>query len=170
MSYTESKKKIDAIRQEYGCKGEIIFRTAIQYVVEYGKDLLNDSSWFKGEINSIDAYHDKAEAEGKMLWITRGFEKAILECAKKLASFEAYDFLMYIQREVWLGGEISEPDYKRAMEIIRNCMSYMADCYGAYGRDNEETLEKFRCVMQDHEIEFFGWEELFDDEYEDDDE
>ena len=24
MSYVESKKKIDAIRQEYGCKGEVM--------------------------------------------------------------------------------------------------------------------------------------------------
>ena len=77
MNYAESKKKIDKIRQEYGCKGEVLFRTAIQYVVEYGKDLLNDDSWFKGEIISIDAYHDKEEMEGKTLWITRGFEKSI---------------------------------------------------------------------------------------------
>jgi hypothetical protein len=165
MSYVESKKKIDAIRQEYGCKGEVLFRTAIQYVVEYGKDLLNDDGWFKGEIHSIDAYHDKAEMEGKTLWVTRGFEKAILECAKKLAGFDAYDFLTYIQKEVWLdGGKVGEPDYQRAMEIIRNCLSYMAGCYGAYTYDNEEILEKFRCVMEDHEIEFFGWEELFEDE------
>lgn len=165
MGYAESKKKIDAIRQEYGCKGDVLFRTAIQYVVEYGKDLLNDAGWFKGEMCSIDAYHDKAEMEGKTLWVTRGFEKAILECARELAGIEAYDFLAYIQREVWLGGgRVGEPDYQRAMEIIRDCLSYIAGCYGAYTYDNEEILAKFRCIMEDHEIEFFGWEELFEDE------
>jgi hypothetical protein len=170
MNYAESKKKIDKIRQEYGCKGEVLFRTAIQYVVEYGKDLLNDDSWFKGEIISIDAYHDKAEMEGKTLWITRGFEKSILECAKELAQIEAYDLLMYIQREVWLGGEVGEPDYQRAMEIIQNCLSYIADCYGAYHSDDEETLGKFLCVMNETEIEYFGYGELLDAEYEEENE
>lgn len=164
MSYVESKKKLDAIRQEYGCKGDTIFRTAIQYVVEYGRDLLNDSSWFKNQMCSIDAYHDKAEMEGKTLWITRDFEKAILECAKELAQIEAYEFLTYIQREVWLGGgEVGEPDYQRAIEIIRNCLCYTSDCYGAYALNCSETLQKFREMdLTDEEIAFFGYEFLFD--------
>lgn len=163
MTYAESKKKIDKIRQEYGCKGEIIFRTALQNVIDYGKCTLLDQGWYDPTINEIEWRHDKAEAEGKTLWLTREFEKAIIDCSVALCDVETYDLLMYIQKEIWLGGEVGEPDYQRAMEIIRNCMSYMADCYGAYSRDNEETLEKFRCVMQDHEIEFFGWEELFED-------
>ena len=161
MTYVESKKKIDKIRQEYGCKGEIIFRTAIQYVVDYGKCTLLDSGWYEPTMNEIDNRHDHAEAEGKWMWMTREFEKAIVDCSVALCEVETYHLLMYIQKEIWLGGEVGEPDYQRAMEIIRNCMHYMADCYGAYSRDNEETLEKFRCVMRDHEIEFFGWDELF---------
>ena len=169
MSYAESKKKINAIRQEYGCKGEIIFRTALQNVIDYGKCTLLDQGWYDPIINEIEWWHDKAEAEGKWLFMTREFEKAIIDCSVALCDVETYDLLMYIQKEIWLGGEVGEPDYQRAMEIIRNCMSYIADCHGAYSYDNEETLEKFRCVMQDHEIEFFGWEELFENEYDEED-
>ena len=166
MTYEESKKKIDAIRQEYGCKGEIIFRTALQNVIDYGKCTLLDMGWYGPTMDEIDDRHDHAEATGKWLFMTREFEKAIVDCSVALCEVDTYHLLMYIQKEIWLGGEIGEPDYKRAMEIIRNCMSYIADCHGAYSYDNRETLEKFKCVMEDHEIEFFGWEELFDDEEE----
>ena len=165
MNYAESKKKLDVIRREYSCAGDIIFRTAIQLVMERGKYSFLDESWCEDEINAIDDRHDSAESVGKILFMTRDLEKAIFECARELAKIEAYDLLTYIQREVWLGGgEVGEPDYQRAMEIIRDCLSYMAGCYGAYTYDNKETLEKSRCVMEDHEIEFFGWEELFDEE------
>ena len=165
MTYVESKKKIDAIRQEYGCKGEIIFRTALQNVIDYGKCTLLDLGWYGPTMDEIDDRHDHAEANGKWLFMTREFEKAIVDCSVALCEVDTYHLLMYIQKEIWLGGEIGEPDYKRAMEIIRNCMSYIADCYGAYKMNDEETLEKFRCVMEDHEIDFFGWGELFEDEY-----
>lgn len=164
MTYAESKKKIDKIRQEYGCKGEVIFRTALECVIDYGKCTLLDPGWYESTIREIDDRHDKAEAEGRWLWMTRDFEKAIVNCSVDLCGVNTYHLLMYIQKEIWLGGEVGEPDYQRAMEIIRNCLCYMADCYGAYRCDEKETLEKFRCVMEDHEIEFFGWEELFEDE------
>lgn len=172
MSYTESKKKIDAIRQEYGCKGDIIFRTAIQYVVEFGTCSLQDKDWYKWMMNDIDANHDRAESKGEILWCTREFEKAIIDCAVALSAIETYDFLTYIQREVWIGdGTVGEPDYQRAIEIIRNCLCYTADCYGAYSLDCKETLDKFREMsLSDDEIEYFGWEYLFDVEDEEDNE
>lgn len=169
MEYITSKKKIDKIRQEYGCKGEVLFRTALQNVIDYGKCTLLDKGWYQCTMNDIDHEHDLAEANGKFLWLTRDFEKAIVDCSVELCEIETYHLLMYIQKEIWLSGEIGEPDYQRAMEIIRNCLSYMADCYGAYRCDEEETLEKFRCVMNDTEIEYFGWGELLDAEYDEED-
>ena len=153
MSYAESKKKLDAIRQEYGCKGELIFRTAIQNVIVHGHTDLLDPDWYKCTMDDIDATHDYAKAHGEFRWCTRDFEKAIVDCSVALCNVDPYDLLTYIQREVWLGGgEVGEPDYQRAIEIIRNCMCYMEDCYGAYKSDVGETLEKFRCVMNDEEI------------------
>lgn len=164
MSYTESKKKLDAIRQEYGCKGELIFRTAIQNVIDYGKCTLLDKGWYECTMNDIDAEHDYAEKNGKFLWCTRDFEKAIVDCSVALCDVETYDLLTYIQREVWLGGgEVGEPDYQRAMQIIRNCLCYTSDGYGAWHEDLSETLHKFRMMeLTDDEIAYFGWEYLFD--------
>ena len=165
MSYTESKKKIDKIRQEYGCKGDIIFKTSIQYIIEHGQYNFRNQKWFDGCIENVNKKHDMAERDGKILWVGRDFEKALLECAKELAEIDAYDFLTYIQREVWLGnGEFGEPDYQRAMEIIRNCLCYMHDTYGAYGSECEDTLRKFKEIdLTDDEIVYFGWEYLFED-------
>ena len=166
MSYTESKKKIDAIRQEYGCKGDIIFRTAIQYIVEHGQYNFRDETWFGECINDVDDKHDLADKNGKLLFMTRNFEKALLECARELAFVEAYDLLIYIQREVWLGGgEVGEPDYQRAMEIIRNCLFYTDNSGGYFTSGPSETLSKFREMeLTDEEIMYFGWEYLFDTE------
>ena len=164
MSYEESKKKMDAIRQEYGCKGELIFRTAIQNVVEFGSFTLQDKEWYDWTMNDIDSRHDHAETNGKILWCTRDFEKAIVDCSVALSEIETYDFLTYIQREVWLGGgEVGEPDYQRALKIIRNCLFYTDSEYGYYTSDPSETLRKFREMeLTDDEIAYFGWECLFD--------
>ena len=166
-NYAESKKALDKIRDKYGCKGDIIFRTAIQLLVDAGKCTILDPAWYQCEMDNIDARHDKAEAEGKFLFMTRDFEKAIYECAKDLCEVDTYDILRYIQKEIWLGGEVGEPDYQRAMQIIRDCLCYTADRYGAYSMNCEETLYKFREMeLTDDEIEYFGWEYLFDVEEE----
>ena len=121
-NYAESKKQLDAIRDKYGCKGEIILRSAVQYIVEFGQRNFNDAQWFDIAMGGVDRRHDQAEAEGKILFITRDFEKAILECAKELAQIDPYDFLIYIQREIYLGGDgIS---YQRAIDLLRGCLDY----------------------------------------------
>ena len=168
MSYTESKKQLDAIRQEYGCKGEVLFRTAIQSVVEYGQYMFNDEEFIADQLRQIDDRHDTAKAQGKWLFMTRDFEKAIINCAKELAEIDTCDLLIYIQREVWLGGgETGEPDDERASEIIRNCLCYTADNFGAYPCESDVTLNDFREIgLTDEEIEYFGWSYLFDVEEE----
>ena len=167
-NYAESKKALDKIRDKYGCKGDIIFRTAIQMIVENGQNSFKDENWFEDQMDFIDERHDAAESVGKILLMTRESEKTLMECARELANINTYDLLIYIQREVWLGGgEIGEPDYQRALQIIRNCLCYTADRYGAYSMNCEETLYKFREMeLTDDEIEYFGWEYLFDVEEE----
>ena len=164
MNYTESKKKLDAIRQKYGCKCDIIFRTAVQYIVEHGQYNFNNKTWFDACVDNVDKRHDLAKQDGKILWVTRDFEKALLECAKELAQINAYDLLTYIQREVWLGGgEVGEPDYQRAIEIIRTCLCDFEYNHGCYGSDSAATLRKFREMdLTDDEIAYFGWTYLFD--------
>ena len=158
-NYVESKKKLDEIRNKYNCSGDIIVRTAIQMIVEYGQSTFRDEAWFEEQINEIDDRHDLAESAGKILFMTRDFEKSLYNCSKDLASIETYDLLTYIKEEVYFGsGEIGKPDYQRAVEIIRNCLYYIGDCYGAYRENVYETLQKFREMnLTDDEIEYFGW-------------
>ena len=171
-NYNESKKKLDAIKRKYCCKGDIILRTAIQSVVEFGQNTILADNWYASELTDIHTRHDLAEKEGKWLFMTRDFEIAILECMKELAEVNSYDLLTYIQREVWLGGgPIGEPDYQRAIEIIRNCLCYAGDSYGAYQHSPSETLHDFREMdLTDEEIAYFGWEYLLDVEYEEEEE
>ena len=64
--------------------------------------------------------------------------------------------------------EIGKPNHQRALDIIRNCLCYMADCYGAYHLDKKETLDKFTSQLDltEEEIIYFGWEELLEDDEE----
>ena len=65
MSYVESKKTLDKIREEFGWKGELVFRTAIQYVIEYGQYMFSDQDFINDQMQQIDDKHNTAEANGK---------------------------------------------------------------------------------------------------------
>ena len=163
-NYAESKKKLDAIRDKYGCKGEVIFRTAIQYIVECGQHNFKDEAWFDELMNDVDERHDLAEANGEFLLITRDFEKAILECAKELAQIEPYDFLIYVQREIYLGG--GGISYQRAIELLIACIESI---YENHSEDSWYALEDLRgCDFSNDELEELGYDWLLDLEMEDD--
>ena len=162
-NYAESKRKLDAIRDKYGCKGEVIFRTAIQYIVEFGQHNFKDGVWFDEVMNDVGERHDLAEANGTILFVTRDFEKAILECAKEIAEIEPYDFLVYMQREIYLGGDgIS---YQCAIELLTACVESI---YENHSEDSWYALEDLRgCDFSDDELEELGYDWLLDLEGED---
>lgn len=153
-TYAITKKELDRIRSEYGCKGEIIFRTALQYVVEYGQCKFNDKGWVNNQLTLIDAKHDIADAQGKHLWIGREFERAIIECASEIANVEAYSLLAYIQKEVWLSNE-GGIDYQRAVELLQKCI------YDIEERENCEDKLLFQALENigfgDDDIEALGF-------------
>ena len=158
-NYAETKKQLDKIRNEYGCKGEMIFRTAIQYVVEYGQNKFKNDEWVNNQLVLIDGKHDEAEVEGKTLWIGREFEKALIECARDVARVEAYHLLVYIQKEVWLSNE-GGIDYERAVQLLKGCMANIEqwnDCR------NELTLGEFEDIgFDDDEIKMLGFVYVLD--------
>lgn len=171
-NYKESKEQLNKIRQKYTCKGDVIFTTAVQYTIEVGQATINSETWFKNALAEIDSRHDAAEENGKYLFMTRDFEKAIIECARKIAEINTHDLMVYIQREMYLNNGLmdGEPDYQRALQIIRNCLCYAADNYGAYPCESDITLNDFREMeLTDEEIEYFGWGYLLEmeDEYDD---
>ena len=156
-NYKESKKQLDAIRSKYGCKGDIIFRSPIQNVIEFGSCSLQDKDWYKWTMDDIDSRHDHAEANGKFLWCTRDFEKAIIDCAVELSAVNTYDFLTYIQKEVWLCGDVGEPDYQRAIEIIKSILG-TEEYYCEYCAGGEKFIDKMgEYGITDDELCYFGY-------------
>ena len=105
-TYVESKKILDKIASKYGCKGDIIMRTATQYIVEYGQYMFNDEDFIKDQIQQIKDKHRIAEEEGKHLWVTKDFELAIFNCARELANINSYDLIIYMQKEMYWSNEV----------------------------------------------------------------
>ena len=160
MSYKTSKTMLNKIRDDYGCKGEVIFRTALQYVVECGYHLFQDPLWVQKQLDNIDVNHDEAQKEGKMLFIGREFEKAIVKCAAEIAKVPAMDMLQYVQKEVWLSGE--GMDYQRAIELLKDCVEWFTD-----DTLNERIIENLDLLgFRDDEIDELGFGWLFEEEEE----
>ena len=157
-NYAESKKQIDKVRDKYGCKGELIFRTAIQYIVDCGQQNFSDNEWVEKQLEIVNKKHDAFDREKKNPWIGREFEKAIIECAAELAIVNTYNLLIYIQKEVFWSHE-GGLDYQRAVELLKNCLNWFADdCCGC-----AETLERFELLdLNDNEIELLGYGYMFD--------
>lgn len=156
--YKASKTMLNKIRDDYGCKGEIIFKSALQCVVECGQQTFQDESWFTREIDKIESKHNKIEAEGKISFISRDFEKAILECAAEIAKIPTMDLLQYVQREVWLSGD--GIDYQRAIELLKDCITWFTD-----DTLNERILENLQLLgFRDDEIIELGHSWLFEEE------
>ena len=159
-NYAENKKTLDNIRREYACKGDVLFRTAIQYVVDCGLQSFEDEKWVKERLDIIDKRHNALEKLNKTPWVTREFEKAIVECAQEIAKVDTYNLLIYIQREVWLSNE--GMDYQRAIELLRKCMEQIEE---DENYDNLKTLEVFQYLgFTDDEIEEFGFDYLLEEE------
>lgn len=160
-NYTESKNVLDKIRNEYSCKGEVLFRTAIQYVVDCGQQNFQDVEWVKEQLEIIDKKHDAFERENKTPFVGRDFEKAIIECAAEIAKVNTYDLLIYVQKEVWLGG--NGMDYQRAIQLLKGCMSWLDEDINLVG----DTLEAFEHIgFTDDEIAELGYEYLLNYEEE----
>lgn len=144
--YEENKKILDGIRNKYACKGEMIFRTSIQYVIEYGQIKFNDDEWVESQLEQVDNKHDEAEADGKILWIGREFEKELIQCAREISQVNAYDLLVYIQKEVWLSNE-GGMDRQRAITLLKACMS------------NIEMWNDCQCGLTLGEFEDIGFDD-----------
>lgn len=155
-NYAESKKTLDRIRNEYSCKGEVLFRTAIQYVVDCGQQNFQDAEWVREQLEIVDKKHDAFERENKTPFVGRDFEKAIIECAAEIAKVNTYDLLIYVQKEVWLGG--NGMDYQRAIQLLKGCMRWLDEDIELAS----DTLEAFEYIgFTDDEMKEFGYDYLF---------
>lgn len=160
MNYAESKQKLDELRR----KNEVLFRMAISHLMDVGIRHLTEDNVEKtcAEIMKEDDGH---------AFMSNGFQCELVKLAGELAKVDHIHLLNYISKEIYYSAGDDSPSYNRAMEIVRDCLCYVADCYGSYRLDEEEALGKFRNIgLTDEEIEYFGWSELLDYEEECDDE
>lgn len=165
-NYADTKKALDKIRNEYGCKGEVIFRTALQYLVEYGQSMFSDEEWVETQLSLIDELHDKAEAEGKMLYVGRELEKAVIECARELVEVNAYYLLIYVQKEVWLSND-GGIDYERAVELLKKCIYDIEEREGCEDKLLYQELDNIG--FYDTDLEDLGFGYLLNEEEENND-
>lgn len=158
MNYAETKKELDRIRNEYGCKGEMIFRTSLQYIVEYGSIRFKDDEWVQSQLDLVNAKHNKADEENKILFIGREFEIALIECAREIAKVDTYGTLVYIQKEMWLSND-GGIDYEKAVHLLKSCMNWIEENHGSLW----ETYDMFdELGFNDEELETLGFSYLFD--------
>lgn len=165
-TYAESKKTLDRIRDEYGCKGEVIFRTALQYIIEYGQSMFGDAEWVEEQLSLIDERHDKAEANGTILYVGRELEKAVIECASEIVEVNAYNLLIYIQKEVWLSHE-GGIDYERAVELLKKCIYDIEEREGCEDKLLYQELDSIG--FYDTDLEDLGFGYLLNEEEENND-
>jgi hypothetical protein len=150
---------LNKIRDDYGCSGEIIFRTALQIVVEAGQCTVLDDTWYQCELEDINARHSESSANGMIRFISEDLEKTILECAREIAKIKPYDLLMYVQKEVWLSGD--GIDYKRAIELLKECIDWFTD------DESYKVIENLNLLgFTNDEIEELGYGWLFEREEE----
>lgn len=162
-NYVESKKELNKIASKYGCKGDIIMRTATQYIIEYGQYMFKDEDFIKDQIQQIEDKHRIAEEEGKHLWVTKDFELAIFNCARELAEVNSYDLIIYIQKEMYWSNE-GGLDCKRAVQLLESSLEYLENYNNC---NNEENYEAFQDIgLEDNEIEELGFGYLISEEEE----
>lgn len=162
-NYVESKKVLDKIASKYGCEGDIIMRTAAQYIVEYGQYMFNDEGFVKDQIQQIEDNHRISEEKGKHLWVTKDFELAIINCARELAEVNSYDLIIYMQKEMYWSNK-GGIDYKRAIQLLESSLEYLENYNNC---NNEENYEAFQDIgLYDDEIEMFGFKYLISKEEE----
>lgn len=154
---------LNKIRQKYTCKGDIIFRTSLMNVVDCGQQSYNNEEWYNMALEEIDKRHDKAEAEGKWLIMTRDFEKTLLECSKEIAAVNTYELLKYIQKYAWIGGDFGELDYQEAIGLLKACMRNIEDSQYTTG-DTLDVL--YNIGFEDEQISYLGFDHLFEIEEE----
>ena len=85
------------------------------------------------------------------------------ELEAEIAKVEAYDLLVYIQKEVWLSND-GGMDYQRSVGLLKDCMCEIEQCMNC---QNELTYEIFESIgLTDDEIAEFGFDYVLNNEEE----
>lgn len=91
---------INKIKQKYDCKGELIFRSALSVLFDYGQERCGNIDWVNDNKELTKKNHREAEEQGRHLIISEKFEIAIIDCAYELAQLNSLELMKYIQTEM----------------------------------------------------------------------
>lgn len=153
-NYAESKKKIDAIRNQVN---DIVFRMAISHLMDVGVRHLTEE-------NVEETCKQLMQKDDSKSFMTNGFQCSIVRAAYALAQIPHIDLLVYIQREVAYDVFDGAPSYERMTILLDRCISWIddehADRFAAL-----ETLE--HLDFEDEELEALGFGYLLDSRGED---
>lgn len=140
-NYIESKKKLDAIRNEYSSAGDVIFRSAIHVLINTGKDYLSDGSSYEHMINFTD----------------NELDRIVLQCAHELAAIDIGDLLIYIQKEIYVGCD-GGMSYQKMRRRLIDCIYWITD-----GIETSDSIADLMGIgFSKDELKEFGYEYLFD--------
>jgi hypothetical protein len=128
---------IDKIKQKYDCKGELIFRSALCLLLDYGKERCGNIDWVNDNKELTKKTHREAAEQGKHLFINERLEIAIMDCAYELAQF-SWELFEYIQTEMQTDWQT--PTYKKLGEQIK----YLCAIVKSYNGNNvSEILDEW---------------------------
>lgn len=141
-NYTESKKKLDAIRSKYSSAGDIIFRSAIDTLIDIGKVNCCNELTYDGILSGVD----------------NEIDRTVLKCAHELADINTTDLLVYIQKELYLSND-GGMSYQTMARKLSDCIEWIigdADC-----SDAVKDL-KYGVGFSENELRSLGYDYLFD--------
>ena len=154
MNYEKTKSEIRSIQSKYATAGDVLFRCAIQHLIDVGARHLTEESVLKTKLE-IEAAHDLAKSEGKHLIMTSNFEIAIVECAAELAKLDIGDLLIFIQREMYYDAGDWMPSYNRLVKLVQNLSDHIMDI-----NDEEDGIAELRNFVSDDEmVSVLGFDE-----------
>ena len=153
MTYTESKKKIDEIRNKVG---EAMFRMAISHLMDVGIRHLD-------EANIRLTCHAINKEDDSKSFMTNEFKCEIVRMAGELAQIEHIHLLNYISKEVYYDVNDGCISYQRAFKIAESCLDWIT----SNDIDSDDILCHLRMLdLTDEEIVEFGYEWVLDKEEE----
>lgn len=141
-NYTESKKKLDTIRSKYSSAGDIIFRSAIDTLIDIGKVNCCNELTYDGILSGVD----------------NEIDRTVLKCAHELADINTTDLLVYVQKELYLSND-GGMSYQTMARKLSDCIEWIigdADC-----SDAVKDL-KYGVGFSENELRSLGYDYLFD--------
>lgn len=154
-TYTESKKKIEAVRNWYG---EFVFRCAISHLMDVGARHLTKEN-VEETCNEIMASDDTG------CFMTNEFQCEIVKAAYDLAQVSQTDLIAYIQREMVYDIFDGINSYQRAIDLLKHALEYLENYNNC---NNVENYEAFQDIgLDDDEIESLDFGYLIPNEEDD---